>query len=292
MLYRLRRVLLRGLFGQPMAFLYDTEIGRILAPPADREAICWLSRTKKLITWDSRVLALAKTLLGGALRKNPQLLCVGAHMGIFVIPLAERCKRVVAIEANPNVYELLKTSILINEKSNVEVHNVAAWHENITLNFSVCEYYTAVSRALPGKLPLGYRPGTGETIMRVPGAKLDSLLPGERFDLVLMDVEGAEANALRGATRIMKSAEVFLVEFVPHNFSHRDNLQVAELITEVEVVFDFLYSSTLETKARKHQFRPLLQHMYEKNLEDPALVFTKKELPADLLAYKDFKLPE
>ena len=56
--------------------------------------------------------------------------------------------------------------------------------------------------------------------------------------------------------------------------------------------FNFLYSPMFKMRAHNCQFGQLLQYMNEKDLEDPALVLTKKELPVGVLDCEDFKLPE
>ena len=206
----IRQILLRRLFGQPRAILYDFRDGKILIAPDDLGMAIQLNTQM-----DREHGALENALLSEVLPKSPDFLCVGTHVGTFAIPMAEHCKKVVAIEANPNTYELLKANISISEKNNIETHNVAAWHTSASLDFLRDDSATVLSRVLPKRAAPDYRPDTGTKITKVPAVNLDELLPGRRFDLLLMDVEGAETNALRGATLIMENIKYFWLSFLP-----------------------------------------------------------------------------
>ena len=57
---------------------------------------------------------------------DDRVLVVGAHLGALVVPIAKHCKSVVAIEANPDTFGLLKTNLMLNDVANVSAHNIAA----------------------------------------------------------------------------------------------------------------------------------------------------------------------
>ena len=266
----------KALFGSPDAILHDTKIGKMLFDPLDWYGYWHMFRASPDSIWHSELLDLLKALLTD---KKPTLLCVGAHVGTLVIPLAEHCKRLVAIEANPFIYKLLRANIAINQKDNIRTHNLAAWHERDTVDFLASRRDGIGAHVLSKEAPQRANP----EVVRVPAVRLDDLLRDEDFDLVIMDIEGAETNALRGARRVMKNVQIFAVEFVPGHFRQRDILSIADFAAEVGKHFRFLYSPVWGIKASNGEFAQVLQHMYDGELSDHGLIFTKRELPAEVL---------
>ena len=58
---------------------------------------------------------------------NPELrdtvVDVGAHLGEYTIPCAKLASKVIAIEANPEVFEILRENIQVNGLSNIVTVN-------------------------------------------------------------------------------------------------------------------------------------------------------------------------
>ena len=48
---------------------------------------------------------------------------------------------------------------------------------------------------------------------------LDSLLPGQRFDLIKMDVQGAELDIIQGSPGFIHNAKYLWLELQPHNYN-------------------------------------------------------------------------
>jgi FkbM family methyltransferase len=48
---------------------------------------------------------------------------------------------------------------------------------------------------------------------------LDSLLPGQRFDLIKMDVQGAELDIIQGSPGFIYNAKYLWLELQPHNYN-------------------------------------------------------------------------
>jgi len=48
---------------------------------------------------------------------------------------------------------------------------------------------------------------------------LDSLLPGQRFDLIKMDVQGAELDIIQGSPGIINNTKYLWLELQPHNYN-------------------------------------------------------------------------
>ena len=71
-------------------------------------------------------------------------------------------------------------------------------------------------------------------------APLDELLPGESFDVVLMDIEGSEYFAFLGMQRILTYAMVLQVEFIPHHLRNVAGVSVAEFLKPIREHFTTL----------------------------------------------------
>jgi FkbM family methyltransferase len=50
-------------------------------------------------------------------------------------------------------------------------------------------------------------------------ATLDSLLPGQKFDLIKMDVQGAELDIIKGSPGFIHNAKYLWLELQPHNYN-------------------------------------------------------------------------
>jgi tRNA G37 N-methylase Trm5 len=89
-------------------------------------------------------------------RPADTVLIVGAHIGALAIPLAKRCTRVLAVEANPFTFELLRYNLALNRCDNCTAYNVAANHEPCCLHCLANRTNSGGSKRVPKKqvLPL------------------------------------------------------------------------------------------------------------------------------------------
>lgn len=136
---------------------------------------------------------------------------LGAHVGFFALLLGRRTSGVVAVEASPS--------------------NVVRLRRNVELNRARVEVVHAAVSATDGVVTLAphaesfmWKVGPGDE--RVDAVTLDGLL--ERFGapaLVKLDVEGAEADALEAAPRLLAARPAFVVEM--HGDDARDRVLAA-----------------------------------------------------------------
>jgi FkbM family methyltransferase len=127
---------------------------------------------------------------------------VGAHVGYFTVLLAKQVGpsgEVVAFEPNPNIFEILKENVALNGYRNVILENKA-----------VADQAGQVELRLSSRLPqegidsIISDPGPGPRI-KVLAVRLDDYFGSgsNRVGFVKMDIEGAEALALEGMSRIL-----------------------------------------------------------------------------------------
>ncbi len=127
---------------------------------------------------------------------------VGAHWGYFSLIASQRAGksgRVLSIEADPRLFRTLSRNVRDNALSQIEPIHVAAAAETGVLRMSGYQEHEenwGMSRLLgPGQM------GDDPNAFEVSTASIDSLLDLrniEKVDVLKMDIEGAEALALRG----------------------------------------------------------------------------------------------
>jgi len=138
---------------------------------------------------------------------------IGANIGYLTMLLASlvgTSGRVVAVEPNPENIKLLEASRRVNGFDQVLVIQTAAGRQTGLLVLNV-SYSNGTTTELPSDLDAIFasRP--------VPCFALDAILPRDRrFDVIKIDTEGAELNALIGLSEtIDRDRPVIVSEFSP-----------------------------------------------------------------------------
>src|SRR5215208_4586981 len=140
---------------------------------------------------------------------------IGAHMGRYTIISSKRVRangKVVAIEAHPGNFEMLKSNIKLNQLTNVIPLNYAAYSKETKINLYLPEVesgYTIYNTIMSN------RARTEDKFVEVSANTLDYLLQlNEITDVnwVKIDVEGAEFEVLKGASNVLsKSKDIALL---------------------------------------------------------------------------------
>ena len=202
------------------------------------------------------------------------VLVVGAHIGSLVIPIAKNCNKVVAIEANPNNFNLLKTNLHLNKTENVSIHNIAASSKQETIKFQMNVVNSGGSKRLPKNNEYMYRYDNPEVI-EVQAHSLDEYLDDNNFDLVLIDIEGSEYFAMQGMEKILSNCNTLIVEFLPHHLKNVADVTVEQFLSLIPKQFTKL---TIPSKKETHPVDiggVVLQQMYNNKEGDDGLIFTK-----------------
>lgn len=164
--------------------------------------------------------------LRATLRPGQTFVDVGANIGYFTLLAAQLVGahgKVVAVEAHPRLAELLRRNVVLNDLRNVAAFHRAAWDENGELQFHLRQHFAANSSVAS----LGTEGLAGlddqEHEVAVPGVRLDDLLAGQlgmqpggtsaKVDVVKIDVEGAELQALTGLQGTLRSSPQVRVMF-------------------------------------------------------------------------------
>ena len=198
---------------------------RFVASWTDVDGLQMMGRTighvAHLRAWqEGREEAHMTTLFKQAVRRGDFVLDVGGYLGYFTL-LAARAAgpegRVLVVEANPQSQELLERNIERNGFADrVDMRKTAVAAEAGTATF----YWDASDGSTSGLAPPENTGGTYE----VPVATVDSLLAGARqLDVVKIDIEGGEVDALRGMSATLTHAKPGLRLFVELNPGALDN---------------------------------------------------------------------
>ena len=247
--------------------LVDTDHGVFAVDPADLGVGRQL-RVKG--QWASDELGRLERHVDG----DSTVLVVGAHVGTLAIPLARKSKAVFAVEANPATYELLTRNIALNGSSNCTPVRIAASDRRGDIPFLLSTANSGGSKRTPKHRSFLYyydKP----TEISVPGDRLDDVFATERFDLVLMDIEGSEYYALQGMQRILSQCRALFVEFVPHHLANVSGVGVEEFLAPIAPHFDRLTIPSLDTTVGRDEFLPRLAAMYARQQADDGIVFEK-----------------
>ncbi len=248
------------------ALFIEGDNGLYLTDPQDYE-VGW--HLRKEGCFEPEQIEFLKTLV----QPENRLLIVGAHIGTIAIPMANHCKYVAAIEANPHTYRLLRTNIALNQLDNCDSFNVAANDHAESLPFLLNRSNSGGSKRKPKVDQFLYHYDNPEEVS-IPGLPLDELFINQTFDTILMDIEGSEYFALKGMPRLLQSASTLILEFLPHHLKNISGVSVSEFL-DVLPAYDTLEIPSLHTTVEPQGFAEILTHMYDNDLGDNAIVFKR-----------------
>lgn len=125
----------------------------------------------------------------------------------------------VGIEANPS-FELLALNVTLNGLSNVRLLRVAAGDRR-----GNCRLLPTIQNTEAANLDLAPFQEYGRTYdsperLSVEMNHLDDVVTEREFDLIVTDIEGSEAIALRGMPEIIANSQSLLLKFLPHHLEN------------------------------------------------------------------------
>lgn len=148
---------------------------------------------------------------------------VGANVGMLCTPAAKAqpALQVYAVEADPENFQCLQINAAQSGAKNISLINRAAFSRNCRLEFEHSDDNPGDHRVRSGKKP-GGKDAYGESsrsVISVEAATLDSMIPlnNLKHPIVLKaDVQGAEAEVFLGATQLLESVDIVILEFWPY----------------------------------------------------------------------------
>jgi len=203
-----------------------------------------------------------------------RVLIVGAHIGTLAIPISKLCKDVVAVEANPNTYELLTKNIALNAVFNCHAINIAASNKEENIKFLCNKINSGGSKRVPKNKKYMYYYDKPEEIS-IKAFSLDNYLDNNEFDVVVMDIEGSEYFALQGMQKILSKAKLLAVEFLPHCLRNISGVTVSQFLSVIAPHFSKLTIPSKQKIVETSDFFTYLSEMYDNEQGDDSIIFEK-----------------
>lgn len=249
------------------AILVRTPHGMIAVDPADRGV------GRQLLLHGRYATVEADRLLA-RVPKDGDVLVIGAHIGALAVAFARHARSVVAVEPNPRSFELLQATVTLNDLKNCELINVAASDQSGTVDMLISTANSGGSKRIPNNPKIVYEYDTPQRIS-VPAVRLDDILQGRSFHLVVMDIEGSEYFALQGMPAILSTTSTLAIEFLPHHLRDVSAVTVEQFLQPITPHFSKLFIPSKNLAIGEDQFLRVLTHMYERDEGDDGLLFSK-----------------
>ncbi len=191
----------RSLESYGIAIVAQTKNGLLAVQPGDfnvsRELLSRGEYDWQSITWLTKLVD-----------ADSHLVFAGAHIGAVLIPIAAAsgAREILAFEPSPRNYQLLSMNLRLNGLDGVVARNIAVGQRPGKLHFTENSINTGNSRIAET---------TGEILVEVD--TLDRCVPPQWsvIDLMVMDIEGSEVAAMRGAPATLARTRYLYVEFAP-----------------------------------------------------------------------------
>jgi FkbM family methyltransferase len=141
---------------------------------------------------------------------------IGAHIGLYTIISSKRVGtngKVVAIEAHPSNFEMLKSNIKLNQLTNVTPLNYAVYSKETKIKLYLPDEesgYTMHHSIMSNYVFTKYKDKTEDKFVEVNANTLDYLLQLNKItdvNWVKIDVEGAEFEVLKGAHNVLLNSK-------------------------------------------------------------------------------------
>jgi FkbM family methyltransferase len=172
---------------------------------------------------------------------TPRIIDAGANIGLATIffKRAYPNSRILAVEADPTLFDILKRNIASLGLRNVEVLSAAIWNSDRPVSF-VCEggasgHVTAAATQ------------TGKSKV-VPGLRLKSKL-ADGIDFLKLDIEGAEYDVLEDCREELKKVTSLFVEYHCSAESPQRLARILDIISEAGFRYHIQDALTSQTRA-------------------------------------------
>jgi FkbM family methyltransferase len=222
----LRQFFLKLLMPNIHEVLVSTKFGKMIVDPLDNHVSRQIIKTKNYNPQEI-------TSIKKVIKKTDNLLICGAHIGALAIPLSRYVKKIDAIEASPENFALLKLNVIINECKNIFIHNYAAAESDGSINFILSKENSGGSKRKPRRYKDNYYYDHPQAI-KIKSFALDNKFR-EKFDVIIMDIEGSEFFAMSGMQRMLGNSRIFIFEFIPDHLINVAGVTVEDFLSKIPI---------------------------------------------------------
>jgi FkbM family methyltransferase len=198
---------------------------------------------------------------------------VGSHVGRYTIlgsKLVGGSGKVIAVEAHPGNFQLLKRNLQLNKSDNVISLNCAAYCQDTP---QLRLFLAGEDRGNTIYNTVMESRYVTEKFVSVPALKLDSIvqyagIQAHEINWIKIDVEGAEYEVLQGAQNILSNSKDISILIEVHNLQNRD-----------------LYNPIIDM-LRKYGFSIIFEKVYGSGERH---IIGRKLLAEHRISHKDYK---
>ena len=157
------------------------------------------------------------------IKPKAKVLVLGGHFGTHVILISKLVGnqgKLSVFEANPNSLKFLNANLVLNNVENTTLYPKAAFSKKTTLSF------VALATGNTGSSHIKREEDNSNTnIITVDAVNIDSIPEIDTIDVLQMDIEGAEADAVYGATKLIDKSPNLIVfqEWTPAWIKDKDS---------------------------------------------------------------------
>jgi len=178
--------------------------------------------------------------LKSIIRHDDSMCIVGAHVGSLLVPLANSVQSIVAYEANPQTFKMLEMNIALNALKNVTSYNVAVGDKIGQVEFYLNTVNSGGSKIKPPHDFYKYTYDRAQQIS-VPMVSLDEHAADTEFNVIIMDIEGAEYRALLGMQKKLQTCRCLQLEYVSHSMKNIARVSNAEFLSAFDKHFSYAF---------------------------------------------------
>jgi FkbM family methyltransferase len=155
-------------------------------------------------------------------------------------------KNLLYFEADPNNYEVCKEFLEKNDSqgASIKLLNKALGDDNKILDFNLASNDSESSSFLKPKLHLSQYPWIKfDSSIKIQSYRLDDVIEDpEKYNTLILDVQGFELNVLKGATKSLNTINYVLTEI-----NQAELYENCSLVSELDLFLSNLGFSRVET---------------------------------------------
>lgn len=135
------------------------------------------------------------------------ILEIGAFQGFGTVKLCQKNKFVIAVEPIKENFDIIQKNIEVNKIENIELHNKGIWSSICEVNLRK-EGYQGDTISEEFKFS---RNKIIKTDVKIQTITIDEIIKDRQLDIILMECNGSEIEALRGAKNTLKREKLCLI---------------------------------------------------------------------------------
>ncbi|HJD55123.1 MAG TPA: FkbM family methyltransferase [Rickettsia endosymbiont of Pyrocoelia pectoralis] len=149
-----------------------------------------------------------QNVLRQILKPTDNVLILGGHIGTHAVLISTLANKgqISIFEANPYILKFLKTNLFLNDITNAKLYPKAVFSKNTTVSFlAKNDGNTGISHI--ERLDTDKK----DELITVEAVNIDSIKEIQPIDILQMDIEGAEEDAVYGAQKLIDRSPNLIV---------------------------------------------------------------------------------